>query len=281
MVEAKTEETLKELKTKIFPPIYTWCKILYFFMPFCLFGTSSMYLQRTRLLKTVVTYTLAYNFPIRGTFSPSWIKKMSSQKTRKWCGKELRWEEEDACATPRVTRSGWSELKLPLAFFLSFFSPSLLKRNRREGREAEATGDLLDYQFDAWGEWVRKREGGERWGCAGVKGKGVKKGVMCSFPLPSAWWLQAVDFHRGLTFLHIALSLQSVWKLRPQRHESEEGWVLLWGYLCMSEGQIRNQLLINEHQFASWRTKIVPHMNIKKVMYYFNIGFAPCPGWAN
>lgn len=46
----------------------------------------------------------------------------------------------------------------------------------------------------------------------------------------------------------------------------------------MSEGQIRNQLLINEHQFASWRTKIVPHMNIKKVMYYFNIGFAPCPG---
>lgn len=144
-------------------------------MPFCLFGTSSMYLQLTRLLKTVVTYTLAYNFPIRGTFSPSWIKKMSSRETRKWCGKKLRWEEEDACATPRVTRSGWSELKLPLAFFLSFFFPSLLKRNRREGREAEATGDLLDYQFDAWGEWVRKREGGERWGCAGVKGKGVKK----------------------------------------------------------------------------------------------------------
>lgn len=149
-------------------------------------------------------------------------------------------------------------------FSFLLFSPSLLKRNRREGREAEATGDLLDYQFDAWGDWVRKREGGERWGCAGVKGKGVKKGVMCSFPLPSAWWLQAVDFHRGLTFLHIALSLQSVWKLRPQRQESEEGWVLLWGYLCMSEGQIRNQLLINEHQFASWRTKIVPHMNIKK-----------------
>lgn len=160
MVEAKTEETLKELKTKIFPPIYTWCKILYFLMPFCLFGTSSMYLQRTRLLKTVVTYTLAYNFPIRGTFSPSWIKKMSSQKTRKWCGKKLRWEEEDACATPRVTRSGWSELKLPLAFFLSFFSPHCW-------RETEGRGERRRPQVTFWiisstpgvNEWERGREG--------------------------------------------------------------------------------------------------------------------------
>lgn len=158
MVEAKTEETLKELKTKIFPPIYTWCKILYFFMPFCLFGTSSMYLQRTRLLKTVVTYTLAYNFPIRGTFSPSWIKKMSSQKTRKWCGKELRWEEEDACATPRVTRSGWSELKLPLAFFLSFF-PLTVEEKQKGGARGGGHRWPFGLSVRCLG-WMSEKEGG-------------------------------------------------------------------------------------------------------------------------
>ena len=34
---------------------------------------------------------------------------------------------------------------------------------------------------------ARKREEGQRWGCVGVKGKGVKKkGMMCLFPLMSA-----------------------------------------------------------------------------------------------
>lgn len=55
-------------------------------------------------------------------------------------------------------------------------------------------------------EWERKREGGrgegggeERWGRVEVKGKGVKgkTAATCSFPLRSAWWLQALDFHEA------------------------------------------------------------------------------------
>lgn len=40
------------------------------------------------------------------------------------------------------------------------FLPHRSRENRREGREEEVTGDLVDYQFDAWGEWVRQKEGG-------------------------------------------------------------------------------------------------------------------------
>lgn len=54
-------------------------------------------------------------------------------------------------------------------------------------------------------------------GCVGVKGRGVEKRVMCSFPFCSAWWLQALDFQRP----HLP-PLKSVWKLHPP------GWMWAW-----------------------------------------------------
>lgn len=147
------------------------------------------------------------------TFSPSWINEGFS------LNKEIMWEKiamrrRDTCST--------SGLKLPQARFFFFLLPSSLCRREieRRGERRRPQVTFLDYQLNAWGEWERKkerewrrREVGIGWG----KGKGVKKGVMFSFPFVSAWWLQAVDFH--LTLLHIVLSLQSVWKLRPQRAE--------------------------------------------------------------
>lgn len=142
-----------------------------------------------------------------------------SHWTKKLCGRKLQWEEETFVLLP-VTFPGWSGLKLPQAHFF-FLPPSLCRREiERRGERRRPQVTFLDYQLNAWGEWERKkerewrrREVGIGWG----KGKGVKKGVMFSFSFVSAWWLQAVDFH--LTLLHIVLSLQSVWKLRPQRAE--------------------------------------------------------------
>lgn len=136
-----------------------------------------------------------------------------SHWTKKLCGRKLQWEEEIL-----VLLQDWNSLRLVFFFFL----PSSLCRREieRRGERRRPQVTFLDYQLNAWGEWERKkerewrrREVGIGWG----KGKGVKKGVMFSFPFVSAWWLQAVDFH--LTLLHIVLSLQSVWKLRPQRAE--------------------------------------------------------------
>lgn len=136
-----------------------------------------------------------------------------SHWTKKLCGRKLQWEEEIL-----VLLQDWNSLRLVFFFFL----PSSLCRREieRRGERRRPQVTFLDYQLNAWGEWERKkerewrrREVGIGWG----KGKGVKKGVMFSFPVVSAWWLQAVDFH--LTLLHIVLSLQSVWKLRPQRAE--------------------------------------------------------------
>lgn len=101
--------------------------------------------------------------------SPQWIKKISLlhqevKEKKLWRGKK---------------RSG---LKLPLAFFslfIFFFSP-------KEGREKEATGDLLDYQCDAHGlNEPEKKEGGDVQ--RGVKGKGVgvKRRDWCVHFLPS------------------------------------------------------------------------------------------------
>lgn len=112
-------------------------------------------------------------------------------------------------------------IETPSGSFFFFLPSSLCRREiERRGERRRPQVTFLDYQLNAWGEWERKkerewrrREVGIGWG----KGKGVKKGVMFSFPVVSAWWLQAVDFH--LTLLHIVLSLQSVWKLRPQRAE--------------------------------------------------------------
>lgn len=112
-------------------------------------------------------------------------------------------------------------IETPSGSFFFFLPSSLCRREiERRGERRRPQVTFLDYQLNAWGEWERKkerewrrREVGIGWG----KGKGVKKGVMFSFPFVSAWWLQAVDFH--LTLLHIVLSLQSVWKLRPQRAE--------------------------------------------------------------
>lgn len=135
-----------------------------------------------------------------------------SHWTKKLCGRKLQWEEEIL-----VLLQDWNSLRL-----VFFFLPSSLCRREieRRGERRRPQVTFLDYQLNAWGEWERKkerewrrREVGIGWG----KGKGVKKGVMFSFPVVSAWWLQAVDFH--LTLLHIVLSLQSVWKLRPQRAE--------------------------------------------------------------
>lgn len=136
-----------------------------------------------------------------------------SHWTKKLCGRKLQWEEEIL-----VLLQDWNSLRLVFFFFL----PSSLCRREieRRGERRRPQVTFLDYQLNAWGEWERKkerewrrREVGIGWG----KGKGVKKGVMFSFPFVSAWWLQAVDFH--LTLLHIVLSVQSVWKLRPQRAE--------------------------------------------------------------
>lgn len=136
-----------------------------------------------------------------------------SHWTKKLCGRKLQWEEEIL-----VLLQDWNSLRLVFFFFLPL---SLCRREiERRGERRRPQVTFLDYQLNAWGEWERKkerewrrREVGIGWG----KGKGVKKGVMFSFPFVSAWWLQAVDFH--LTLLHIVLSLQSVWKLRPQRAE--------------------------------------------------------------
>lgn len=52
-----------------------------------------------------------------------------------------------------------------------FFSLSIFFFSPKEGREKEATGDLLDYQCDAHGlNELEKKEGGDG---GGVKGKGV------------------------------------------------------------------------------------------------------------
>lgn len=134
--------------------------------------------------------------------------------TKKLCGRKLQWEEETL-----VLLQDWNSLRL--VFFFLLLPSSLCRREiERRGERRRPQVTFLDYQLNAWGEWERKkerewrrREVGIGWG----KGKGVKKGVMFSFPFVSAWWLQAVDFH--LTLLHIVLSLQSVWKLRPQRAE--------------------------------------------------------------
>lgn len=141
-----------------------------------------------------------------------------SHWTKKLCGRKLQWEEElFYFQLPSLGDQDWNSLRL--IFF--FLPPSLCRREiERRGERRRPQVTFLDYQLNAWGEWERKkerewrrREVGIGWG----KGKGVKKGVMFSFPFVSAWWLQAVDFH--LTLLHIVLSLQSVWKLRPQRAE--------------------------------------------------------------
>lgn len=69
----------------------------------------------------------------------------------------------------------WLFFFFPLSIF--FFSP-------KEGREKEATGDLLDYQCDAHGLNEPWEEGGRGWGVKG-KGVGVKRRDWCVHFLPS------------------------------------------------------------------------------------------------
>lgn len=156
------------------------------------------------------------------------------KKNLTWCERKLCWEEETLAWLPELPALGdqdWNSLGLVFFFFFSHCRWEIGGRGER--RRPQVTFWIISKMPEV-NEWERKRgrdrRREERWGYVGVKGKGVKTGVMCSFPLGSAWWLQAVDFHRGLTLLHIALSLQSVWKLRPQREESEEGSVLTLYY---------------------------------------------------
>lgn len=54
-------------------------------------------------------------------------------------------------------------------------------------------GHRWPYGLSVW--CLGRMSGTERGraGCVRVKGKGVEKRVMCSFPFCSAWWLQALD----------------------------------------------------------------------------------------
>lgn len=110
--------------------------------------------------------------------------------------------KENQLATPESGRKknygeerkdqDWNSLWLFFSLSIFFFSP-------KEGREKEATGDLLDYQCDAHGlKEPEKKEGGDVLGGVKGKGAGVRRRDWCVHFLPSL--LQAVDFHTGFTF---------------------------------------------------------------------------------
>lgn len=157
-----------------------------------------------------ITFYISAALIIGVTFSPQWGK---GSWTRKWCERKLQSEEETLVwlqELPALTPSG---------MFCLFFS---LNGEEKEKGGAREGGHRWPFGLSVWClGWMSKRERG-REGELKVKVKVWKKGAMCSFPLRWAWWLQAVDFHGGLTLVHIALSLQSVWKLRPQRAERKE-----------------------------------------------------------
>lgn len=220
---------------------------------------------------------------IRVTFSPPRLKKRISRNT------EEMWEEHalrrgdpgvSDSQLPALGDQDWNSLRL--VFVFSFFFLFFVSHCRRE---KEGRGERRRPQVTFWiissmpgaNEWERKREGGrgegggeERWGRVEVKGKGVKgkTAATCSFPLRSAWWLQALDFHRGLTLLHIVLSLQSVWKLRPQREDSLERLsvnTLLQETQNPEWMRIRHRLLNNEqHQFTKGGTGSSSYVHKKK-----------------
>ena len=176
---------------------------------------------------------------IRVTFSPPPLKKRISRNT------QAMWEEHalrrgDPGVSDSQSYLPWViRIETPSGLFLSFlffsFFLSLIVEEKKKGRAREGGHrwpfGLSVRRLGRMSGRERGREGGggggggggeERWGRVEVKGKGVKgkTAATSSFPLQSAWWLQALDFHRGLTLLRIVLSLQSVWKLRPQREDS-------------------------------------------------------------
>lgn len=123
----------------------------------------------------------------------SWVAPSLVDEYRKWQEKEMiRTELPSGCLRP------------PLFIWISL---------RSEGRGVAGEGGHrwpfgLSVRCPPRADWAEQRERRR------VKGKGVwVRGAMHSFPLQSARWLQAVDFHALFTSSH--LSLKCVRKLHP------------------------------------------------------------------